>query len=269
MNDPHVIALVYTIEHDNSIDYKEAKPFYRDEQAFRLEVADEMARFEMHSHFPTFEEADKTLAEYLRAWEFEAQLKRGPDTFHLVLDRGKSELIDRKPTQDHVRISGYGSIVGTFSATLCVKPPAYPVPPSDITLTPDVETMYNRYMGYREGREPLAGMANFCLTILEDSTREQKGRRLAAARMYNIDEQILSKIGDLSANRGGAEARKADGVTTDFSPKERHFLEQAIKAIIRRVAQRKHTSKGNLSGISWSDLPPLNNDSDSESKTKE
>ena len=117
MNDPHVVALVYKIKHNNSITYKKAQSFILNEQGFRLEVANETARFEMHSHFPTFEKADKALKEYRRAWEFHVQLERGPDTFHLVLDRSKSELIDLKPTPDCKPLSISGSF-GEFSARM-------------------------------------------------------------------------------------------------------------------------------------------------------
>ena len=259
MNDPHVVALVYRIEHSESIGYTRATPFCRNEQGFRLSVADRKARFDMHDHFPTIEAADEALTEYRRAWEFEAQLERGPDTFRLVLERDNSEIIDRDPTPGHVRIAGkgIGVLVDALPAKLLVEPPAYPEPPSDIALTPDVETMYERYMGYRRGREPLAGMASFCLSVLEAATREKKGQRRVAARIYNIDKRVLSKIGYLSAKRGGAEARKADGVQTDFNSQEQRFLEQAVRAIVRRMAECAHSPDKQLSKISLSDLPSL------------
>ena len=253
MNEPHVVALVYRIEHGESIGYKKAEPICRDEQGFRLSIADAKVRFEMRDHFPTIEAADEALTEYRRAWEFDVQLERGPDTFHLVLDRGNSEIIDRDPAPGHVRVEEGIRIVD--SVELLVEPLAYPEPPSDIALTPDVDTMYRRYMGYRKGREPLASMASFCLTVLEAATGERKGRRAAAAKMYNIDRRILRKIAELSANRGGTEARKADGVATDFSSQECHFLEQAVQAVIRRMAEKAHSSGKQLPMISLSDMP--------------
>ena len=259
MNDPHVVALVYRIEHGESVSYTKATKFCRDEPGFRLTIADANARFELHDHFPSIEAADEALTEFRRAWEFDAQLRRGPDTFRLVLDRESSEITDRNPTPGHVRIEGkgIGIFVGAGPVRLCVEPPAYPEPPSDIVLTPDVETMFGRYMGYRRGREPLASMASFCLTVLEASTGERNNRRPAAAKAYNIHLRVLEKIGDLSANRGGAEARKADGVATEFSSQERRFLEQAVKAVIRRMAENARSSSGQLPVISLSDLPPL------------
>ena len=48
MNDPHVVMLVYRIQHDDFIDYRDAEPFCQDEQGFRLSVAkgEGEARFE-------------------------------------------------------------------------------------------------------------------------------------------------------------------------------------------------------------------------------
>ena len=257
MNDPHVVALVYRIAHSESIGYTKATPFCRDEQGFRLSIADAKARFEMHDHFPTIEAADEALTEFRRAWEFDAQLKRGPNTFRLVLDRETSEIVDRNPTPGHLSVHRVEMVAITESVRHLLEPSTYPEPPSDIVVTPDVETMYGRYMGYLRGREPLASMASFCLTVLEASTGERKCRRTAAAKVYNIDVQVLGKMGHLSANRGGAEARKADGVATDFSSQERHFLEQAVRAVIRRMAEYAHSSGNQLPMISVSDLQSL------------
>ena len=253
MSEPHVVALVYRIEHGESIGYKKAEPFCRDEQGFRLSVADAKVRFEMRDHFPTIEAADEAITEYRRAWEFDAQLERGPDTFRLVLDREDSEIIDRDPTPGHVRIEERIGIAD--SVELLVEPGSFPEPPSDIAPTPDVDTMYGRYMSYRKGHEPLASMASFCLTVLEAATGERKGRRDAAAKTYNIEREIVRKIAELSANRGGTEARKADGVETDFNSQECHFLEQAVKTVIRRMAEKAHSSGKQLPMISLSDMP--------------
>ena len=255
MNDPHVVALVYRIKHDDSIDYKDAEPFCHDEQAFRLEAADGVARFEMHRHFPTIEAADESLTEYLRAWEFDAQLRHGPDTFRLIFDRQNSEIIDRNPTPGYVLARPLVAIARLGRAQVLVKPTTYPEPPSDITLNLDAETMHYRYMGYRKGREPLASMANFCLTFLEYSTGKESKKRPASAKKYGIAKGVLSKIGELADTKGGKEARKRKGVEEDFSAKERKFLEQAVKAIVRRMAESPPPS-GTLTIISMSDLLP-------------
>ena len=68
-------------------------------------------------------------------------------------------------------------------------------------ITPDVQTMYDRYMGYRQGREPLTTMAYFCLTILERSTKKNHSREVAA-ETYGIKLEVLNKIGHLSSEKG-------------------------------------------------------------------
>ena len=129
-------------------------------------------------------------------------------------------------------------------------PPRYPQPPlPDLELTPDVESMYARFMGYRRRREPLAGMAYFCLTILENPIGRKR-----AARQYRISRNVLDTIGRLSTKRGGSEARKADGKDRDLADRERRFLEEATRAVIERAA---HKDPRTLPEITMSDLPQL------------
>ena len=123
-----------------------------------------------------------------------------------------------------------------------IKPNAYPDPPLNTVLTPNVETMYYRYLDYCNGKEPLASMASFCLTVFEASTGRKKGQRRHAAKMYRIEKQVLDKIGDLTTNKGGATVRKAAGVETEFSPQECQFSQHAVRTIIRRMAQYAHPS---------------------------
>ena len=261
MNDPHVVALNYRIDHGDTIDYSKAKPLNHDEAGFRWTVEDNRARFEFKEHYATVETAKEALAKYIRYWEFQAQLEHGPDSFRLQFD--KAEVIDRKPTPGELSVSAhFRGGRATLSAKLTVGAFDYPQPPSAIALNPDVETMYGRYMGYREDREPLASLASFCLTVLEAATGEGKNRRAAAAQTYKIDKHVLGRIGDLSANKGGVEARKADGLSTDFSSQDRNFLERAVKAIIRRVAEKQFAPEEELPIISMSDLPSIESNTD-------
>ncbi len=116
--------------------------------------------------------------------------------------------------------------------------------------------MYDRYMGYLQGREPLASTAYFCLTILERSTKKKRCRELAS-EVYRIELEVLNKIGHLSSERGGQQARKASGKDNDLTYQNRRFLEEAIKAIIRRAAEKAHAPDGDLQKISLSDLPSV------------
>ena len=267
MNDPHVVALNYVIGHSDSIDYSKAEPLYRDEPGFRLAVEDNKARFEFKEHYASVEQAKDALAKYIRVWQFDATLKYGnPDAFRLEFE--KAEIVDRNPTPGEVRLSASFEARVTGSARLTVGVRNYPSPPSDITLNPDAETMHQRYMGYRGKHEPLQSMAYFCLSMLEDPSPQQiseeritRPKRKAAAEKFDIDVSVLAEIGHLSTTRGGADARKREGTARSLSPEERHFLDRAVKAIIRRVAEREY-APGKLPTISWSDLPPLGGEAD-------
>ena len=87
MNDPTVVALVYRIEHGESVDYSEAKPLRREEPGFRVKIEDEEARFEFKGHHATEQAALQAIDGYVREWEFTAGLQRGPDCFRLQFVR--------------------------------------------------------------------------------------------------------------------------------------------------------------------------------------
>ena len=155
MNDPHVVALLYTIEPGLSVDYRKAKPLDHEEASFRVKITNQQIRFEFKEHYATEDAARKAIEDYVRAWEFSACLANRPDSFKLKFDYAQIE--DRKPTPGVVTVNArpvrWEMKVG--EPTVVVSPPCYPPPPSGLKLTPDVQTMYERYMGYLQGREPL------------------------------------------------------------------------------------------------------------------
>ena len=257
MNDPHVVALHYRIDHGRQFDYSKAKRRHFEVAEFLLEIEDERVRFKFKTHYATEDEARNAIDDYISAWEFDACLKCGENYFRLRFE--KSEIIDRSPTPG-VTVAHATPVqfqISLSAAEGTVGVPEYPLPPSDIALNPDVETMYTRYMGYRRGNEPLASMAYFCLTVLEHSTnREEKGEH-AAVKKYQIGKSVLKKIRVLSSRKGGQFARKGDAVANDFTSQERTFLEQAIQRIIRRAAEKAHSRDKKLPQISLSNLPPV------------
>ena len=257
MNDPHVVALIYNVDHGDSVIYDEAEPLFQEEEGFRLEVKDKKAWFYLKDHYATESDARKVIEEFIRVWELDACLKRGPDFFRLKFER--AEIEDRNPpprTPGVVALAGAASSgCPRVSASLTVtnKVFRYPSPPSDISVTPDVKTMYDRYIGYRRGHEPLTGMAYFCLTVLKYLGNGPRG----ATKYFHISRNVLGRIGELSTQRGGPlGARKHKGVHRELTNEEGHFLEEAIKKIIRRVAEKAHAPEKVLPKITVSDLPP-------------
>ena len=269
MNDPHVVALIYRVEHGDSADYSQAQPLVLEEPTFRLEVKDKEARFELKDPYATATGARKAIEPYIRNWEFNTCLDRQPDSFRLKFVG--AEITDRNPLPSAaVRLAGSGSAGVGGSARLTTGKSRYPSPPSDVSLSPAAQKMYQRYIDYHRGREKLTEMAYFCLTIIENSAKhpvvanksKQKTpdkRQLAAAK-YNIEVGVLKEIGRLSSTKGGpTEARKEEGSDPALTLKleERHFLEQAVKKMIRRMAEKAHDPKKNLPEISLSDLPKI------------
>ena len=260
MNDPHVVALIYRVEHGNSVDYGEAQPLIREEPAFRVEVKDNQARFELKDHYANEEDARNAIKDYIDDWGFNACLEYSPDYFHLKFD--SSEIVDRnppppKPGVKNIAVTFRGA-PGTWSVALTKVALSYPAPPSGVNFRdPNVQTIHQRYMGYRQGNEPLASMAYFCLSVLEHSMGPQKKGRRGATHEYKIDFSVLDRIGNLSSEKGGRDARKADGVDKDFTGQESTFLKQAIKRMIRRAAEKAHSPDKVLPQISLSDLPPV------------
>ena len=241
MNDPHVVALNYKIEHASWVDWSRAEPLQLQEHAFHVRVEDKRVRFAMKEHFATEAEARSAVQDYMDAWELDAALARGPNSFKLRFVQ--SEIVDRNltPGAFHVHAGSATFTISTSVAQGTVSPASYPAPPSrGLRRSPDVASMYFRYVGYREGREPLASMAYFCLDVLLASTGKHHGRLPAAAKRYGISQPVLKRLANLSSNRGGAAARKAEGRSRDLTQQERQFLKQAVTTIIRRAAEVAH-----------------------------
>ena len=258
MNDPHVVALNYKIEHHSSVDYDGANPLDHGEDAFEIHVERNDVRFAMKRHYATTSEALEAVEDYIHAWEHLAALQFGPNEFKLVFD--VAEIEDRDPTPGVVYASAkpvHYRISVNEQAAAHLSRGEYPRPPSmRMEFSRDVRLMFDRYVGYRSRLGYLADMANFCLTILENSVQAKKGnRRKAAAKHYGIEYRVLDEIGRLCSQKGGAEARKAQGVDQDLSGQERQFLEEAVKAIIQRAAEVAAEPNGSRDTLVLSDFP--------------
>ena len=263
MNDPHVTALRYRVRHKESVDYGKAGPLAFEEDGFSVEVKDDRARFDLKQHYATEQEAREAVEPFIRDWEFDASLSGGPGCFRLEFDM--PEIIDRRPTPGAIAVNASPARFHFEArpASVTAYRPAYPSPPPRIDSGhPDVQTLYERYKGFRDGNEPLTSFAYFCLTVVEQSVgpmtsrkRSRSGgrRRIAAASYYCIDVDVLQQIGKLSSTKGGTGARKREGVDTPLTDDERRFLQRATVRLIRRIAEH-HAANGNLPTISVKDV---------------
>ena len=260
MNDPQVVALIYSIEHDSTVKYDDGLPIEREEPGFSIKVEDKWVRFEFKTHYGAEDAALKAIGPYIHSWELGAALDGQPGQFGLRFQ--KSEIVDRNPQQPTTggfHLSAHAILPAlTSQVTLRVtNPKPYPLPPSGVTLNaddPDVLTMYHRYQGYLENREPLPSMASFCLSMLE---RYLCTGRKKAATKYAIDFKVLDDVGYLAANKGGPEtARKAQraGTGNPLTSEETRFLTQAVREMIRRVAEVAHDPHQRRPQITKADL---------------
>jgi hypothetical protein len=214
------------------------------------------AIFELKEHFPSVEAARGIVDAFVHAWELDVALNSGRREITFVYE--DAEVIDRNPPPPGeprvIQLSGTASGTSFASATLSVVRLEYPPPPRYFTLNADVETLWHRFESYTQDRETLLAMAYFCLTWLE----ARAGCREKAVKVYRIDFAVLSKLGELTANKGDKEtARKTKDAKT-FAPltkKEIRWIEAAIKAIIRRVGEIDTTPSAPI--ITMDDLPKL------------
>ena len=235
MNDPHVEALIYVVEHDKSSDYGLAKTLEIEHTTFHLKIEDSEARFELKEHYPTRQQAQQVIQPFLQQWELRASLKAGPGTFALKFKQ--AEMIDRKPTPGVIALSALpiSSSFTTSSPKVTVSR-QYPHPPPERQMNidnPDVQTMLHRYMGYRQGREPLPSMAFFCYDVF--AKRFGKDAKHTAEK-HKISHTLVKRVSNLASNKGGDQARHQSAICYPLTQPEVQFLEKAVAAMIIRAA---------------------------------
>ena len=257
MNDPHVAALVYNVTHGDRVAYEKPEPLQYDADQFSVSIIGNVARFDMKEHFATEHEARAVVDPFIRAWVVHTSLNEGAEMFDLVFD--KSEIVDRNPPPGTVLRPGTDRMkIQIFAPRVFVTRKFYPSPPSRFFASADVESMHDRYARFREGRETLASMAYFCLTVVEASVEEgPSSRRDRAAEAYHIHRDVLNMLGRLTDTKGGQEARKAKGASQEFTSAERRWIEEVVKALIRRAAQLAADPEQALSQITMATLSNL------------
>ena len=247
MNDPHVAALLYTIENGPSVDYLKAEQLEKKEPGFCVKITNQRVRFEFKEPYATVDAARNAIEDYVRAWEFSACLESGPDSFKLKFHCPEFE--DRKPTPGvlvlNARPVRFEFMVA--KATVVVSRACYPPPPSGLKFTPYVQLMYEIYMLYRQGRARILDMAYVCYTMAQNGPKFED----------DFSEGVRDKIKCLY-QRGGAELRKRQNKDNPpLTDQERGFLAEAIKVVILRAAERAHDPERDLPKICRSNLPPL------------
>ena len=122
MNDPHVVSLLYRIDHDSSVDYSEAKPVEDAQTEFDVRVQDDEVEFTMRVHCASVKESRAIVDPYIRLWEFETSLERGRNSFNLRFVR--PHIVDRNPESDAISVAAHvelGPLQATVSVTAVIS----------------------------------------------------------------------------------------------------------------------------------------------------
>jgi hypothetical protein len=183
------------------------------------------------------------------AWELEETLTNAgrPPRFELELAGGL--IVDCAPSQGQEK-----TYVVTGQGSLYVRPPDAPVvleqlpgPPTALVVDQHVRTILRRWQRYLVGADTLPAAAYACLTYVE-ATFGGPGQ---AAAQLGISRGVLRKVSELSSRIGDdATARKFDRAPRRaHTPDETAFLEAAITAIIRRVAEVAATGDASRLGV--------------------
>ena len=255
--DFHVVSLRYRLEHRDDVNFNNPPPVEHETDEAKLQLKDGILSCELKAHYGTESEARAAIEPILRAWELDAAIRE--NLFGLRFKFEKAEIIDRSPTiPGKTRIFVHtGSIsLDAFLAGAGVQASRakYPDPPLTFHVTPDVESVWLRFKGYIDGREPLLSMAYFCLTVVEANAR---GRRVAAKK-FGIEENVLNKLGELTSKRGDRlTARKVRGTTPmpPLTDNEISWVVSVIKALILRIGDSRDVAT--LPKIKMADLPNL------------
>ena len=96
MNDPQVVALIYTVEPVKAGRYDNAGPLrYSDSPEFDLTVEDKIARFEFKKFYRNAHEAREAIKPFIQNWEFPVAMRDESDGFRLRYK--EAEIVDRNP----------------------------------------------------------------------------------------------------------------------------------------------------------------------------
>ncbi len=259
MNGEYVESLRYGLKMEKLVEFDDPPPLERNTSSLRLRLEGDELIVWPKVRYGAPEAAKKVVDEYVRAWEIHEALQSGRATVGFELRSAR--IVDRTGSE----VSEY--VVSRFATLRAVRRAperrnSYPEPPEAFAASPDTEAMWQRYERYLEGREPLLSMAYACLSRLEFAARNAPGKqaRKRVERAYGIEEAVLRRLGELTANLGDeAEARKLHAGSQNRPPddKERTWIEAAVRALIRRSGEHDADPQRTLPQVTMADLPRL------------
>ena len=213
----------------------------------------------MKVHYTSVDDARKAVDQLLRVWELADALQRGRREIRFVFQ--KAQVIDRDPPPGSQVCSFHtaGTIQASGRFSLRVARAEYPAFPQHFTTSPDVETLWYRYEGYVQGREPLPSMAYFCQSFIEKVLA--RGRDDAATE-YHIQRKVLEILGNLHSHKGDLTTRRKmeheqERDAPQVTQQEVTWMEAALKMLIWRVGEYAANPTVPWPQLSMHDLPQV------------
>lgn len=255
MNDPHVERLHYSLTTSEGLSFEKCPPLIHDTETHRFVLEDNQLTCELKEHFAEIEEAKGFVEPQIRSWEIDAALSFGSEQFKFVYK--DAHVIDRNPKpDDETSICGRVAVTARLKSSISVhvRLEAYPEPPTDFLINPDVKCLWGRYSSYLQGEEPLLSMAYFCLSLIEVLA----GGRKEIPSKYLVDRLVVDKLGELTSTRGDEmTARKAKGHNfTPLTGEEVRWIESCIRKVIRRLGEPAQGVSRHQS-ITMAELPKI------------
>lgn len=244
MRDPLVKALYYDVSSEGLVSYKNPEPLSISTGLGEFNISEGLLTVEPNEHFSNEDEARSAIDPFLRSWEIEIDLKSNIGSIRFKFQR--SEIIDLDPPKPGEATSimvGGVSISTAISARgkLIVQQSKYPSPSLNFSASPEVQIAYDRWIRFREGKEPLLSMAYYIFTHMKNAY----GGINQISKTLSVSNNVLEKVSTLSSRHGDEKtARKAQENMKPLKPEEAVWLEAAIRKLIYRMGE--HSSGRNL-----------------------
>jgi len=212
-----VESLTYQLETDDTVSF-DADPVEYETDAFSLRLEEDELTVDLHEHFSSVEEAREFVDPFLEAWEvkYGTQFRRREIGFSYE----DAEVVREDTEKEKLTVEEELTFEAeaSFNVSEHIERGKYPKPPDKFRLSPDARTLWNRYEGYEEGREPLFSMGYACLDFL----RWRAGGQKEAAKKYNVSRSLLQKLGTLTEQRVHHEvARKPSKTKGEATSREK------------------------------------------------
>lgn len=261
MTDLHVESLLYRFAVSEGLSFANPPALERETEHFILRLENDELTVLMKEHYDSVGSAQAIVQPFLRNWELRFALDcDGRRLVRFVyLD---AKVIDRhlEPGKTLHTVWVDAMVPIEIVAAYAITHTEYPAPPQDFIASPEVEVLWHRYERYVQGKEPLASMAYFCLTVVEWSAG---GGPKRAEKKFGIDKGVLEALGNLTAKGDEKTVRKFPKPRPGealrlrpHTPQEERWLKAVVRMLIRRAGEEA-AGVSPLRKLTMADFPSL------------